>query len=67
MTPYERGRAESFAGRLAFAWRAEVGNDGSGRVAERAGLPGEAVLWRLVHRGERVGAAVGWLVPVELS
>ncbi|WP_052852058.1 GNAT family N-acetyltransferase [Streptomyces avicenniae] len=48
-------------------WRAEVGNDASRRVAEKAGFLVEAVLRRrLVHRGERVDAWVGSLLPCEL-
>ncbi|TDC63253.1 GNAT family N-acetyltransferase [Streptomyces hainanensis] len=48
-------------------WRAEVGNDASRRVAEKIGFRVEATLRRrLVHRGERVDAWVGSLLPAEL-
>ncbi len=47
-------------------WRAEVGNVASRRVAEKAGFGFEAVLRRrLVHRGTRVDAWVGSMVPEE--
>jgi RimJ/RimL family protein N-acetyltransferase len=49
-------------------WRAEVGNTASRRVAEKAGFRIEATLRRrLVHRGERVDAWVGSLLPDELD
>jgi RimJ/RimL family protein N-acetyltransferase len=49
-------------------WRAEVGNHASRRVAEKAGFRYEAVLRRrLVHRGVRVDAWVGSMLPGELS
>lgn len=45
-------------------WRAEVGNLASRRVAEKAGFLIEATLRkRLVHRGARVDAWVGSLLP----
>ncbi|WP_127504832.1 GNAT family N-acetyltransferase [Actinoplanes solisilvae] len=48
-------------------WRAEVGNVASRRVAEKAGFRVEAVLrQRLVHRGARVDAWVGSMLPEEL-
>jgi RimJ/RimL family protein N-acetyltransferase len=48
-------------------WRAEVGNQASRRVAEKAGFTVEAVLRRrLVHRGVRVDAWVGSILPDEL-
>ncbi|GAB2593335.1 acetyltransferase [Paractinoplanes abujensis] len=48
-------------------WRAEVGNHASRRVAEKAGFRFEAILrQRLVHRGARVDAWVGSMVPSEL-
>ena len=48
-------------------WRAEVGNAASRRVAEKAGFTVEAVLrQRLVHRGLRVDAWVGSMLPSEL-
>ena len=48
-------------------WRAEVGNVASRRVAEKAGFTVEAVLrQRLVHRGVRVDAWVGSMLPSEL-
>ncbi|HET6740561.1 MAG TPA: GNAT family N-acetyltransferase [Kribbella sp.] len=48
-------------------WRAEIGNDASRRVAEKAGFVLEGSLRkRLVHRGERVDAWVGSLVRGEL-
>jgi RimJ/RimL family protein N-acetyltransferase len=47
-------------------WRAEVGNVASRRVAEKAGFTVEGVLRRrLVHRGLRVDAWVGSLLPEE--
>ncbi|MDR7273710.1 GNAT family N-acetyltransferase [Catenuloplanes atrovinosus] len=47
-------------------WRAEVGNAASRRVAEKAGFLVEGVLRsRLVHRGERVDAWVGSLLPTD--
>ncbi|MFI6075783.1 GNAT family N-acetyltransferase [Actinoplanes sp. NPDC051343] len=49
-------------------WRAEVGNVASRRVAEKAGFTVEAVLRRrLVHRGERVDAWIGSILPEELA
>lgn len=48
-------------------WRAEVGNQASRRVAEKAGFRVEATLrQRLVHRGVRVDAWVGSLLSAEL-
>lgn len=48
-------------------WRAEVGNVASRRVAEKAGFRFEAVLRRrLVHRGRRVDAWIGSLLPEEM-
>ena len=48
-------------------WRAEVGNLASRRVAEKAGFRVEAVLrQRLVHRGTRVDAWIGSMLPGEL-
>ncbi|MBM2621695.1 GNAT family N-acetyltransferase [Actinoplanes sp. LDG1-06] len=48
-------------------WRAEVGNHASRRVAEKAGFRVEATLrQRLVHRGVRVDAWIGSMVPSEL-
>jgi len=48
-------------------WRAEVGNTASRRVAEKAGFTVEGVLrGRLVHRGVRVDAWVGSMLPGEL-
>lgn len=48
-------------------WRAEVGNTASRRVAEKAGFTVEAVLRRrLVHRGVRVDAWIGSMLPGEL-
>jgi RimJ/RimL family protein N-acetyltransferase len=48
-------------------WRAEVGNVASRRVAEKAGFRFEAVLrQRLVHRGQRVDAWIGSLLPAEM-
>ncbi|NMO57215.1 GNAT family N-acetyltransferase [Actinoplanes sp. TBRC 11911] len=48
-------------------WRAEVGNVASRRVAEKAGFRFEAVLRRrLVHRGQRVDAWIGSMVPEEM-
>jgi RimJ/RimL family protein N-acetyltransferase len=49
-------------------WRAEVGNLASRRVAEKAGFTIEAVLRRrLVHRGTRVDAWIGSMLPDELD
>lgn len=49
-------------------WRAEVGNVASRRVAERVGFVVEATLRRrLFHRGVRVDAWVGSLLPSELA
>ncbi len=49
-------------------WRAEVGNTASRRVAEKAGFTVEAVLRRrLVHRGVRVDAWVGSMLPDDLE
>jgi RimJ/RimL family protein N-acetyltransferase/DNA-binding transcriptional MerR regulator len=48
-------------------WRAEVGNEASRRVAEKAGFRMEGTLRRrLVHRGEQVDAWVGSLLPDEM-
>lgn len=48
-------------------WRAEIGNDASRRVAEKAGFVLEGSLRkRLVHRGERVDAWIGSLLKGEL-
>ncbi|MFG1910290.1 GNAT family N-acetyltransferase [Kribbella sp. NPDC048928] len=48
-------------------WRAEIGNEASRRVAEKAGFVLEGSLRkRLVHRGVRVDAWVGSLVRGEL-
>jgi RimJ/RimL family protein N-acetyltransferase len=47
-------------------WRCEVGNTASRRVAEKAGFRIEGMLRkRLVHRGVRVDAWVGSLLPAE--
>jgi hypothetical protein len=49
-------------------WRAEIGNLPSRRVAENVGFTIEATLrLRLRHRGTRVDAWVGSLLPGELS
>lgn len=49
-------------------WRAEVGNDASRRVAEKAGFLMEGQLRkRLVHRGQRVDAWVGSVVMGEVA
>jgi RimJ/RimL family protein N-acetyltransferase len=49
-------------------WRCEVGNTASRRVAEKAGFLIEATLrQRLVHRGIRVDAWVGSILPAELT
>jgi RimJ/RimL family protein N-acetyltransferase len=49
-------------------WRCEVGNAASRRVAEKAGFLIEATLRRrLVHRGTRVDAWVGSILPAELT
>jgi RimJ/RimL family protein N-acetyltransferase len=49
-------------------WRAEVGNVASRRVAEKAGFLVEATLRRrLVHRGARVDAWVGSLLPADVD
>jgi RimJ/RimL family protein N-acetyltransferase len=49
-------------------WRAEVGNMASRRVAEKAGFRVEAILRRrLVHRGVRVDAWIGSMLPSELG
>lgn len=48
-------------------WRAQVGNEASRRVAEKVGFSMEGVLrQRLVHRGCRVDAWVGSLLPGEI-
>ncbi|GAA0475119.1 acetyltransferase [Paractinoplanes deccanensis] len=48
-------------------WRAEVGNVASRRVAEKAGFQYEAILRRrLVHRGVRVDAWIGSMLPDDL-
>ncbi|MDT0317279.1 GNAT family N-acetyltransferase [Streptomyces millisiae] len=81
VAPAARGRgvaptAAAAACRWGFAdlglalveWRAEVGNDASRRVAEKVGFRVEATLRkRLRHRGERVDAWVGSLLPDELG
>jgi RimJ/RimL family protein N-acetyltransferase len=78
--PWARGRgvvsqATGVVCRWAFAqlglglieWFAEVGNDASRRVAEKVGFVPEGVLrQRLIHRGTRVDAWVGSLLPDEL-
>jgi RimJ/RimL family protein N-acetyltransferase len=47
-------------------WRAEIGNDASRRVAQKAGFLMEGQLRkRLVHRGQRVDAWVGSLLRSE--
>jgi RimJ/RimL family protein N-acetyltransferase len=47
-------------------WRAEVGNEASRRVAEKAGFVLEGQLRkRLVHRGQRVDAWIGSLLKDE--
>ncbi|WP_250035932.1 GNAT family N-acetyltransferase [Paractinoplanes maris] len=80
MDPVARGRGVATAavravcgwafGRLGLGlveWRAEVGNVASRRVAEKSGFTVEAVLrQRLVHRGGRVDAWVGSMLPSEL-
>ena len=49
-------------------WRCEVGNTASRRVAEKAGFLVEATLRkRLIHRGIRVDAWVGSILPAELT
>ncbi|MEU4245280.1 GNAT family N-acetyltransferase [Actinoplanes sp. NPDC026619] len=49
-------------------WRTEVGNIASRRVAEKAGFRFEATLrHRLRHRGVRVDAWIGSMLPGELS
>jgi RimJ/RimL family protein N-acetyltransferase len=49
-------------------WRAEVGNEASRRVAQKAGFRMEGQLRkRLVHRGERVDAWIGSLLKDELT
>lgn len=49
-------------------WRCEVGNAASRRVAEKAGFHIEGTLRkRLVHRGVRVDAWVGSLLPAEAA
>lgn len=49
-------------------WRCEVGNTASRRVAEKAGFLIEGTLRRrLVHRGVRVDAWVGSLLPGEVT
>ncbi|HEV2780973.1 MAG TPA: GNAT family N-acetyltransferase [Actinophytocola sp.] len=51
-----------------IAWRAEVGNVASRRVAEKVGFRVEATLRKAVrHRGVLVDAWVGSLLPDELS
>jgi RimJ/RimL family protein N-acetyltransferase len=47
-------------------WRAEIGNEASRRVAQKAGFVMEGQLRkRLVHRGERVDIWVGSLLKGE--
>lgn len=49
-------------------WRAEVGNEASRRVAQKAGFVLEGQLRkRLVHRGQRVDAWIGSLLKDELG
>ncbi|MGK5685010.1 GNAT family N-acetyltransferase [Actinoplanes sp. URMC 104] len=81
MDPAARGRGVATAAAVALCgwaferlglglieWRAEVGNVASRRVAEKAGFRVEATLrGRLVHRGERVDAWVGSMLPGELA
>jgi RimJ/RimL family protein N-acetyltransferase len=81
MDPAARGRGVATASvralcRWAFErlglglveWRAEVGNVASRRVAEKAGFRVEATLrQRLVHRGVRVDAWIGSMLPSEIS
>jgi RimJ/RimL family protein N-acetyltransferase len=58
--------AFSVKGLELIEWRAEVGNEASRRVAEKAGFLMEGQLRkRLVHRGERVDAWVGSLLKDE--
>lgn len=80
MSPAARGRGVATAAVRALCgwgfgvlglglieWRAEVGNVASRRVAEKAGFRVEATLrQRLVHRGIRVDAWVGSMLPGEL-
>jgi RimJ/RimL family protein N-acetyltransferase len=48
-------------------WQARVGNEPSRRVAEKLGFTLEGTCRaRLVHRGERVDAWIGGLLPAEL-
>jgi RimJ/RimL family protein N-acetyltransferase len=61
------GWAFATLGPALIEWRAEVGNTASRRVAEKVGFRVEATLRRrLVHRGERIDAWVGSLVPEEI-
>lgn len=49
-------------------WQAEVGNEGSRRVAERVGFVVEGTCpRRLVHRSERVDGWLAGLLPEQLS
>ncbi|MFI5698067.1 GNAT family N-acetyltransferase [Kribbella sp. NPDC051586] len=49
-------------------WRAEIGNEASRRVAQKAGFVMEGQLRkRLVHRGQRVDAWIGSLLKDELG
>lgn len=55
-------------GRPRLVWRAEVGNVGSRRVAESAGFVVEGTARHgMMHRGERVDAWQGSLLPADLA